>query len=352
MFDTVFELPLARNYVAEWKMEHAVRELIQNALDSESPFEWALQNGELRIHSKFTTLGHKTLLLGSTNKAESVKAIGHFGEGYKLALLVLAREGYEVVLLNGNKAWRPEFRMSKRFDSELLCIIETTADIPNEGLTFIIKLKDDDDEAKIRSCCLQMQDNIGEIIEVPQGRILLDRKGELYVGSLFICTTQLDHSYDIEPQYIKLERDRQTVNSWNLQLITKDMWFASRRMECVARMIDKNSPDTYHADIGTPQIVSDACYRHFKEKHPGAVIAKDQQHLEQLVDAGMTRVIVSSGSTHYNVVSESRSYRALPTIKVKTPREVLSNWIDQWCPTVAEHDKHEILNQADKWRLK
>jgi len=86
MFETVYELPLTKGYVADWRMQHAVRELIQNALDSESPFEWTLDGAQLRITSRHTVLGVETLLLGSTSKAENADAIGNFGEGYKIAL--------------------------------------------------------------------------------------------------------------------------------------------------------------------------------------------------------------------------------------------------------------------------
>jgi len=270
----------------------------------------------------------------------------------KLPLLVLAREGYDVTVLNGRVSWHAEFRNSKRFATELLCIVETSAPSKHTGLDFIIQLKDEDDEDRIRSCCLQMQDNIGEVVEVAKGRILLDRKGELYVGGLFICKTGLDFSYDIKPHLIKLERDRQTVSSWELQLVTKDMWFDSGRIDQIVELIEKGSPDLYHAELGTPKVVADACYRHFIKQHPGAVIARDQQELDDLVDAGMTKVVFASGNTHYAIVKNSASYRARPVVKTATPREILAKWIEWRCPDVQDHAKHEILTKADRWRTK
>lgn len=353
MFEKVYELPLTRNYVAGWKMHHAVRELIQNALDSESPFEWSIRDGVLEIRSRYTTLDSKSLLLGTTTKSENESAIGSFGEGYKIALLVLLREGYDVLVLNGNYLWTPEFRHSKKFDSELLCIVERHNSAKNSsGLTFRVKLKEEGDEDLIRLCCLQMQDNIGEIIEVPQGRILVDRKGALYVGSLFICETGLDYSYDIHPKHIRLERDRQTVSNWNLKLVTKDMWFAADRIPQVVKLIEKNSPDMEYAQIGTPSVIAEACYRHFRAENPGAVIARTQEELDKLVAAGMTRVIIAGGGAHYSVVKNSKGYRSQAVVKIKTPREILSIWIENSCPDIPDHTKHNILTHADNWRLK
>ena len=96
-----YELSLVKTYVSRWGMAEAVRELIQNALDSESPFIYEFEREAdglwaLRLTSEFTVLTPQTLLLGTTSKAEAEDAIGSFGEGYKIAFLVLTRAGYDV----------------------------------------------------------------------------------------------------------------------------------------------------------------------------------------------------------------------------------------------------------------
>lgn len=78
-----YELPLSRDNVRHWGLKEAVRELIQNALDSESPFEYAFAQGQLFITSRFARLEARTLVLGSTSKSDRDDAIGSFGEGYK-----------------------------------------------------------------------------------------------------------------------------------------------------------------------------------------------------------------------------------------------------------------------------
>ncbi len=68
----------------------------------------------------------------------------------------------------------------------------------------------------IRASCLQMQDHIGAIKMTSKGDILLEKPGELYVGGLYICKTEMKYGYNIKPEFIKLERDRQTVSSYDL----------------------------------------------------------------------------------------------------------------------------------------
>ncbi len=91
MLSRAYELSLSKQYVSHWGMADGVRELLQNALDSESPFEWEFKDGSLFLHSRYSKLEPRTLLLGQTSKAEDTTAIGSFGEGYKIAMLVLTR---------------------------------------------------------------------------------------------------------------------------------------------------------------------------------------------------------------------------------------------------------------------
>ena len=55
--------------------------------------------------------------------------------------------------------------------------------------------------------------------------MLMSKHGKLYVGGLYICSTNMKYGYDVEPKHINLERDRQTVSNWDLQDITTKIWF-------------------------------------------------------------------------------------------------------------------------------
>lgn len=324
--ETVFELPLSPDYVRHWGMPEAVRELIQNALDSESPFEWELTPTHLRIISRFSRLDARTLLLGSTSKSEQADKIGSFGEGYKIALLVLTRNKYDIVVHNNDVIWRPEFRHSKKFDSDVLCIVQEPADVRCDGLVFNIGGLAEGDMERIRACCLQMQDNIGEIAETPKGRILLERPGELYVGGLFICKTDLQFGYDVKPNEIRLERDRQTVSGFDLRWMTKEMWFGTDRHDQIAKLIEAGCPDLEYANFGTPAIIKEACYRHFVTKNPGKVLANSQEQLDAFVKRGMQVVITTSGAYH-SIVSSHSGYSTRYAVAERTPETMMVQWL-------------------------
>lgn len=353
---TYYDLPLTKEYVRHWGMAEAVREIIQNALDSSSPFQWELEDGTLSIHSRYARLEPSTLLLGSTSKADKPDAIGSFGEGYKIALLVLTRLEYPVQIRNNEVLWEPMFRPSKQFGADVLSIKETAAPDHNQGVSFVISGMSESDMDDVRDSCLQMQKDIGETISTKYGYILLDRPKKLYVNGLFICDTDLTYGYSIKPEFISLERDRQTVSSFELSRVTKNMWFDAKRPNEVAKMIQDGIPDMYNADLGTPDVVKEACYKLFKESHPGCVVASSQQELEQLVRGGLQRErVVYLSATATTILRSHKEYRDEVHEAVKTPQDFLREFF-----SAQRGNMHraaivafkEIIEQSAQWRVK
>lgn len=375
-FTKSYELPLRRDYVRHWGLVEAVREILQNAIDSDSPLEWSFDYqieedhwtdegvvtrkptgiASLSIRSPFSTLAIDTLLLGSTSKEGNPNAIGSFGEGYKIALLVLARLGMDVKLHNGDKTWRPEFRASRQFNgAETLHIIETSGGSRSRGIEFVIHGLSAGDEAAIRDSCLQMQSDLGETIETSYGRILLARPGKLYVGGLMVCETEMLHGYDVKPQHLRLERDRQTVSGFDLALITKNMWFEAKRMDQVIEMLKAEAPDMQYANYSTPEVVKDACYRAFREKHPHAIVVKSLEELEKKVAQGMTRErVVHAGPVFGAIVSSSKHYKSEPFTAVEPPVAIMEKFLrehrsEMRTPAIVEFKK--LIKVSSAWKV-
>lgn len=332
MFNTTYELSLNKNYVSHWGLPEAVRELIQNAIDSESPFVYEFSPDDdldataLTLTSEFTILSPQTLLLGSTSKADSESSIGSFGEGYKISLLVLTRLGKRVCIANGDKAWEPKFKYNSKFGEELLVVQESPLPYKNKGLSFKVHGLTDSEVADVVSSCLQMQDHIGAIKRTSLGDIMLEKKGKLFVGGLYICETELEYGYNIKPANIRLERDRQTVSHWDLKQITKEMWFETEDFDRIASLIEKETPDVEYAKYNSPELVKEACFRLFRERHPGAVVAENQTQLRALVERGMERVVVLGG-TWYATVSQSKSYLSETCLATESIEQRMQRWL-------------------------
>lgn len=360
LFQKTYEFPISREYVKHWGFLQAVREILQNGLDSDSPFEYEfvpVDTGfNLRITSRYSRLEANTLLLGATSKADATDKIGSFGEGYKIALLVLAREGYAVTVYNRGVEWVPGFHHKKQFDAEVFCITETAAAQRHEGVTFEIRGISPDEKEQIVESCLRMQRDIGEIITVPQGEILKDRQGMLYVGGLFVCKTDMTYGYSVKPQFLTLERDRQTVSGFDLKFLVKEMWFAANRPEELAQMIADKVPDAEYAHYSAPEIIKEACYKHFVAKNPGVIAVTTQEELKQVVEQGMKVEVVREN--YGTLIRASAAYRSAPMFvpkPVENPHDILTSFLqrnERHMQRWAYMELKQIVDGAKDWKMK
>lgn len=352
---TVYPLSMARDYVRHWGLSEAIREILQNAIDSkDSPFEFEFGEDWLKIVSSNAYLEPSTLVLGSTSKADDKESIGSFGEGYKLALLVLTRLGYTVHIENRERLWLPVFKHSEQFGIDMLYIEEyscTTND--HGGLAFVVGGLSWIDMQSIRESCLQMQPDIEDVIEVPQGRILPSLPGKLYVNGLFVCTTELENSYDVKPDYLTLERDRQTVDGFKLKWLAKDMWFAANQPKVVAKMIVARSPDLEYANHYTPAEVKEEVYHEFARHNPGSVIARSPEHARELEEVQYTKPVYISTAMH-DIVSTSDGYKKqFVTAIVVTPQMKLQAWLDsnkKYLRRLPKVAFKKLIDDAKAWK--
>lgn len=354
MFPVVYNLPISPEYVRSWGVAEAVRELLQNAIDSDSPFEWSFDCSTLMIRSAGVQLSPRSLLLGTTTKSKGDK-IGCHGEGFKVALLVLCREGRRTIVRNGPKLWLTSFEYVKKYDSNMLTITELDNSDPDAGLIFEIHDLTTEEIHKITDNCLHMQDDPGDSHQTNYGSILLDPKhsGKLYVGGLFICETELTHGYDIKPGHIALERDRQTVSGFDLKFMTKNMWFETGNNDTIADMIERGVPDLEYASYSTPLLVKEACYRLFQQKYPGHIAAESQKQLQELVERGMTKVIMCDSSTFRSIVASEPRNMKVVLESAMTPAMVLREFYKTNKGTmgrVASIAFKKLIQEANKWK--
>ena len=104
-----YNLNLAASYVTEWALWEALRELAQNFQDQKDEsgsdgdtITYDEQSQTLRMVNH-TTLPVDVLIMGQSAKGDESR--GKFGEGLKLALLVLHRLGKPVTIQNGSQRW-------------------------------------------------------------------------------------------------------------------------------------------------------------------------------------------------------------------------------------------------------
>ena len=113
---------ISPEYAAHWNYNDAVRELVANAIDTKTEFDLRYVNGKAIVEDNGSGIKKGNLILGSSNKKDDNSKIGYFGEGLKMACLVLARENRDVTIESVGFTFTPKIEYDKDFEVDLLVI--------------------------------------------------------------------------------------------------------------------------------------------------------------------------------------------------------------------------------------
>lgn len=289
---TYYELSISPDYVPEWGVVEAVREFFQNALDEETRdadnkmfFSYDGDDQILRIGNKHGKLDPKTLLLGYTEKHDQVSMIGSYGEGYKIATVVLLRLNKRLTFYNygHRQVWRPRFVKSRKYGT-LVPTFEVDRkyiwqSVPDNDLVIEIQGITADEYDEIVESNLHLQEGCYARTSTQYGDLLKDEKfkSKIFVGGLYICDDlDLDLGVDFAPKTVKLERDRNMVNTFDVH------WYVSKMIEETGDqdLIEEslsNHMGTYINYYSIPDIGNDIAKKFLEEHGFDAVPVSDQK---------------------------------------------------------------------------
>lgn len=366
-----YELSLAPDYVPEWGVVEAVRELFQNAIDQQTTLpdnamfsNYDAEKQLLSVGNKNSVLEVKTLLLGSTTKANDSKTIGQHGEGYKVATLVLTRLGKVVTFYNygAREVWRPRFVKSRRYGTQVLTFFVDKKyiwqSVPDNNLSIEIEGITPEEYAKIVESNLHLQD-VGDVIETPRGRILEDEKfkGKVFVNGLFVCKYEpYQYGYDFKPEYIKLDRDRKLVSDFDLQWLSSTMWAQSGAPEKVIQLAKEGRADVHY--VGSQYFylsdssranLYDAAYDTFiREYGANAVPVSSQSELE-IISPNYKPIIVPESYKH--LIQKSSNYKLPEYIDTEPLDKQFMAWFSKiryWCSSDEVEEFEKLVDKLGK----
>ncbi|WP_405101749.1 hypothetical protein [Oceanobacillus sp. FSL H7-0719] len=367
-----FELSLAKDYVPSWTYVEAVRELFQNALDQETTmednemfFKYDEETETLSIGNKTSILSTSTLLLGATTKSSDDKTIGQFGEGYKLATLVLTREGRTVTFYNygAKEVWKPRFVKSRRYEgSEILTFFVDKKypwqGVPDNNLTIEVSGITSEEYEKIVKSNLHLQD-VGKVFNTDKGRILLDEKhkGKVFVNGLHICNyDEYHYGYDFNPRELNIDRDRRLVDNFDLRWLASQMWLkqgSEEMRKMAAQLIVSGAADTEYVDSVTSEgdnyaKTSNYVYETFREEYgDDAVPVSNQEELES-ISSDFKPVMVSSEYKHS--ITSSEKYVEPKMLYKPSAKQKLGDWLSKYHKSLtkkAAQDLRDIISEMD-----
>ncbi len=292
-----FTLPISPAYVAHWGLWEAIRELIQNAYDEQTrneacAVEITHDSGDrIVIRTSIGKLTPESLILGNSDKRDDKKLRGQFGEGYKLAMLVLKRLGYGVTVLNNGEIWRPKIEKDETFNSEVLNIYVETPDtdyfINDSGVTFIVKRVTTDQWRELETKILMPPPTVDTILEGEEN------EGALYVGGLFVRHMKgFKYGYSLLPATLKLDRDRAMVSDFDLSYVTSKLWAVDKYDTKVYTMLKAGSPDVKYVENWTVSTFTSSIYSHYRSEHGDAIPVTTQDEIERATRAGRRWALV------------------------------------------------------------
>lgn len=334
------ELTLAPNYVPNWTIVDAIRELFQNALDQEAQnpenkASWEYREDEQKfiISNATSKLTAASLLLGQTTKADDKSTIGQFGEGYKIATLVLLREGKNVVFYNygAREVWRPRFVKSRRFGTDILTFfIEKKAiweKVPSADLVIAIEgISADEYYSQIVPSNLHLRSDF-EVIEETKYGDVLNLAGKVFVNGLYVCDYEpYTYGYNFKPEHIRLDRDRKMVSDFDLRWMASKMWSNSSDFDKVLEMISEDKADVAFLDtVSYTCKWRDLAAEKFKSVYgPEAIPVTSQEELDN-VPTGYKGIVVNS---KYSSLIKGSSSFTMPEPDSTSPVDDLQDWYD------------------------
>jgi len=230
---------LHKDYGQGWTPIDALREIISNAFDGET--HWAAagrgrmsvshlpRSSTLKVRNEGIVVPSKALLMGTSTSRGNDATIGQFGEGLPMALLVLARNGYQVQIDNGYERWTPIIRRSETFDGEPVLVINVRrlrAFQPDFEVRVTGVSLDDWDQVQALFLRLDRSFDPKETVSTEDTvwpRVLLQKQyhGKLYNKGVFVTErNDLMFGYDLA---IDLNRDRSALKEEELVCYLREL---------------------------------------------------------------------------------------------------------------------------------
>lgn len=314
--------PISANYMAHWSMREAIRELLQNAIDS-GAYVLECLDDVLVITNELTTpvsLDNLTLL-GETTKHDG-NTIGKFGEGFKLALLVLARAGVSHLVQIGHCRIKGRI-VDNKFE------ITIKGDLPEVQTKMEVSIEHADAYDMACSMLVRKAD-FKQVASSETARAFLPG-GTLFVGGLKVCDgTGMKYSYDLAPTDVQLERDRNTVRSFELAWAASKFWAQQPVTKELVADIFENTPDVQYISSWASKALLDAVFEHYLEFYGPKALLADTKEKAKAFEHLYEKVHYVGGGSYFSLVTSHKSYHSeVQSAKRVKPSEAVQTFVTQ-----------------------
>ena len=307
---------MSKDYCADWTATDAIREIVQNALDSGKDYE-AEAGDYVSVTTFNTVLTPKVFSMGVSEKSDN--AIGKYGEGFKIAMLVLTRLNCKPVIFTGDYIVSGLFKVHEFTGVETFCLEVSKSMAYSHDVQFMCS-----------SASLDLEDLKAKVLpfmhknmELPKTvDVWQDRPGEVFVNGLFVTKTDLVFGYNFAPSQITLNRDRNMVDGVHWQLAQYYARLHVDKAELIFNLIERDAPDVQDLSyfLQNKELKAELARLFFNKYGDGAKISKPGT---SYYGGGSS---VSVGYSAGRVYGACGIEEAKKAVDPDAPDQVLANW--------------------------
>lgn len=223
--------PVSLSYRSHWSEWEAIRELVQELLDTNSPYGIVDTGEGLCLWDSGPGMKPEHLLLGESQKGPGQR--GQFGEGVKIACLVLLRLGYTVYICSPYlRAW---VSIDNLLGKQVMKINYFDDFSQISGNFFYIHgYRGDTFEDRF-----VQRDTKKILFQHKYGQIIAEDKPRLYVKDIYVQDLpDALYSYNFFSG-IQLEESRKLASQWDLEWQLGTLWSYVDSHECILNFLSK-----------------------------------------------------------------------------------------------------------------
>lgn len=203
--------PIDVTYCKNWTINDAIREILSNALDTGTEVRVSHDNGIARIADSGIGIAKKDFVFGGSKKGDL--QIGQFGEGMKIATLVLARNSRAVKIDTVGYTYEAMLEESAEFETTLFAI-RFKKNQKKSGTAISFECSTEElKEAKGLFLAFQKKEKLAENKFLD---VFKDEPGKIFVNGLYTTTIESIFSYNVKDKALVNTRDRNAVDTIKL----------------------------------------------------------------------------------------------------------------------------------------
>ncbi len=210
-------LTIEKSYCKEWTVRDAIREIVQNALDTGTEVMFGDSGVFQIVRDKGVGVKLSDFIIGRSSKRDNKTVIGQFGEGLKIGCLVLAREGRQIHILSNGKKFTFSMQFDETWQDELLTIdIEDTGTTEDIGTAVYLQASAEE-IGQARSLFLSL--NPQRVLDKGDGgcyEIIENNPGIVWVNGLAVTKIEALYGYNFGDKDL-VNRDRTAINTWAIK---------------------------------------------------------------------------------------------------------------------------------------